>query len=236
MTISGALLPDAPNEVDYIRNGLVFRLDGIDKGGEDGVWRDLVGGLEFRQLKNHAGVIWGDDFVAGALGADVGINYPYNTSTIEFTYQNKATYNTLAWFAPGAQKGIMAGFYTGWLVMGYGDPNAMLTYKDMALSSVGIHLLSANANLKLHNLTADNSPSSDDYWAFRENYAKINAPNIRIRSIRIYDRLLTEAEMRHNQKVDIQRFGLSVEDSGMTLNYNDEEYAPLPGLGLSDLS
>lgn len=37
----------APVPTDYIQDGLVFQLDGIDKGATDGTWVDLIGGNVF---------------------------------------------------------------------------------------------------------------------------------------------------------------------------------------------
>lgn len=36
-----------PSVGDYIQDGLVFQLDGMDKGNVEGVWKDLIQGREF---------------------------------------------------------------------------------------------------------------------------------------------------------------------------------------------
>jgi hypothetical protein len=36
-----------PGADAYVQDGLVFQLDGIEKGGVDGVWKDLVGNKDF---------------------------------------------------------------------------------------------------------------------------------------------------------------------------------------------
>lgn len=220
-----------PDGESYIKDGLVFWLDGIDKGGEDGKWIDKVGGVVFTP---DGDVEWGNNYVWGQLSATEGVGYPYRESTIEFVLENRLNYDrNVLWFNSGVCGCICGGSAANYILMGQ-CPGNSLGYDDAYIRKAGTHCLSANANLALHNLAVVGSPVRTDYWNNRANYAivlPVATPYVAVHSIRIYDRLLSEEEMRHNQEVDVKRFNLSFPEPIMTLEY-EEDYAGLSGTGV----
>lgn len=216
------LIGHSSSEAGYIKDGLVFWLDGIDKGGEEGKWIDLVGGVEFQP---DTSAEWGDDFVSGDLSsASVGLAYPYRESTIEFAMNNRFAYSgNVLWLNSGVCGSICGGTTLTNLIIGQcHDYN--LTFNTQRIQQAGPQCVSANANLMLHNLIADYNAGVFDFWTNRVPYARLYIKNIEMHSIRIYDRLLTEAEMRHNQEVDRRRFNLTFPEPIMTLEYEEEDY------------
>ena len=70
----------------YIKNGLVFHLDGIDKGTTDTTkWVDLVGGIVFTEQSGVS--TWQDTYMEFNRDrwykGDVLPNFPFSTHTIE---------------------------------------------------------------------------------------------------------------------------------------------------------
>lgn len=210
-----------PDEEDYIKDGLVFWLDGIDKGGVDGKWIDKVGGIVFTP---DGDVEWGNNYVFGKLSAAKGVGYPYRESTIEFVLENRLNYDrSVLWFNSGVCGCICGGSAGNFILIGQCYGNG-LGYNDAYIRQAGTHCLSVNANIALHNLAVVGKPTPTDYWNNRADYAVVSSeatPYVAVHSIRIYDRLLTEAEMRYNQKVDRRRFKLIFADPIMTLEYEE---------------
>lgn len=224
------LVGHSTDKADYIKDGLVFWLDGIDKGGEEGKWIDLVGGVEFQP---DISAEWGDDFVSGALlSASVGLAYPCRESTIEFAMNNRFAYSgNVLWLNSGVCGSICGGTTLNNLIIGQCD-DYNLTFNTKRIQQAGPQCVSANANLMLHNLIADYNAGVFDHWVNRVPYARLYIKNIEMHSIRIYDRLLSEAEMRHNQEVDRKRFKLTFPEPIMTLEYEyGDDFPELSGMG-----
>lgn len=217
------------SEAGYIKDGLVFWLDGIDKGGEEGKWIDLVGGVEFQP---DTSAEWGDDFFSGTLLASVGVAYPYRESTIEFAMNNRIVYSSnVLWLNSGVCGSICGGTTLTNLIIGQCHGYS-LSFSTQRIQQAGPQCVSANANLMLHNLIADYNAGVFDYWTNRVPYARLYIKNIEMHSIRIYDRLLSEAEMRHNQEVDRKRFKLTFPEPIMTLEYEyGDDFPELSGMG-----
>lgn len=226
-----ALLGHVDNaELTYISDGLAFHLDGINKGGVEGKWTDLVGGVEFTPTED--GVVWGENFVNGNLESERIISVLNGTGTVEIAYQ--ATIASKAGYALFYSGQPVKGFAIGqtlnyywlngiYLSGGYGAKLSTLLYKYC-----DPYIVSSNRLLTLCNGRTYNSVPMNG-WNFTSSKAKIFRSEgfCNIYSIRIYDRLLTESEMRHNQEVDKKRFGLTIIEPVMTLDetYNDETEA-----------
>ena len=213
-----------PDEGDYIRDGLVFWLDGIDKGGVDGKWIDKVGGVYFALQADEvqaAGVL-----VKRNIPCATGevLNYPYKTSTIEacFTVDSFKDNNV---FDGGFPSGLAIGYYANSKsIYGCVHPQGICFNCPTFANGRWPHSVSfANAlammdkqRLVYQRVDAWNTST---VMGFKGKWASANPV---FHSVRIYDRLLTEEEMRHNQEVDCRRFNLTFPDPIMTLEY--EEY------------
>jgi len=120
------------------------------------------------------------------------------------------------------------------LLIKHGGPIENISYTDKSLRNTGAHTVSANKKLMLHNMAANYNVASNDYWILRASHAIVgnNLNAQQYHSIRIYDRLLTEAEMRHNQEVDRRRFKLTFPEPTMTLEYEyGDDYPEPSGMG-----
>lgn len=229
---SARLAGSAVADKDYIKDGLVFWLDGIDRGGEEGIWTDRVGWVGFRATSDT--VEFGVDFVQGLLLSDMAVNYPYRESTIEAVYRiSETTSSNIIYFLGGVNGSIASGVALGNLIIGEGLNNK-LTYYDAGLKSIGAHTVSANSSLMMHNLAVNIVQEAKDYWSHRGDSARAGSTHIALCSIRIYDRLLSEEEMRHNQEVDKRRFNLNFPEPVMTLELDEDDYTELSGTGVSE--
>lgn len=217
-------------EESYIRDGLVFWLDGKNKGGVEGKWTDLIGGVEFTpDTTTH--VEMGPDFVRGRLKSSVSLDYPYDSYTIECAFRTPdVDTRTNLWFQCGVNNSIAAGIANVTVIL---SRQAKVTYIERTARNVGAHCVSGNAKMLLHNFAANHNHRMDDYWATTVVGASVGNTNYNPEycSIRIYDRLLTEEEMLHNQKVDKKRFNLIFPDPVMTLELDEFDYEELSGMG-----
>lgn len=230
---SARLAGSAAADKDYIKEGLVFWLDGIDRGGEEGIWSDLVGGVVFHTTPDT--VEFGADFVQGIMLSDMSVNYPYGSSTIEAVYRiSETTSSNIIYFLGGVNGSIASGVAGGDTLIIAEGPNNKLTYYDAGLKRIGAHTVSANSTLMMHNLAVNTVQEAKDYWSHRGDSARAGSTHIALYSIRIYDRLLSEEEMRHNQEVDKRRFNLNFPEPVMTLELDEDDYTELSGTGVSE--
>lgn len=230
--LAGSVVADK----DYIKDGLVFWLDGIDRGGEDDKWVDLVGGVAFTPNSN---VMWGEDYVQGVLRASEAVGFPVRESTIEYAATNITNWPVgqhLLVFNSGTTDGICIGPTQSMLILTHSSANSII-YRDNSFGMAGGHCASGNCERMLHNLITNDKPSTGNQWNLRGPVAYVNYGNLaiaRIHSIRIYNRLLTEEEMRHNQEVDKRRFNLTFPEPVMTLELDEDDYTELSGTGVGE--
>lgn len=218
------LVGHSTDKADYIKDGLVFWLDGIDKGGEDGKWVDLVGGIGFGLNGN---LVTGNSVNLAKImvGTQDAINWGQERSTIEvcFNITNGLVGINQIVFEPGAQRMVS---FQAW-------PNQCVIYNSneglcgfdvplelQRLQTYSISMARAVAIVNGTNLTATKSNPWRVQYSLRINPLK----TLSFHSIRIYDRLLSEAEMRHNQEVDRKRFKLTFPEPIMTLEYEEDDY------------
>lgn len=203
----------------YIRDGLVFQLDGIQKGPNANAWTDLVGGHVFE--KNSSAVTSDDkSFIfTGASGcwlrnADI-LNIHYNTHTIEICYNATNTSATQAMlFMTKTNYNLCFAYYqtTKATTATYSSSIAKCIH-SFSNSLIGKKTVSVNSTCALANITDTRSALNNGYWGANSSYNTIgsrqsnNVPFTgNIYAIRIYNRHLTIDEMRHNQQLDVKRF------------------------------
>ena len=208
----------------YITEGLIFWLDGINKGNVHGKWTDLIGGIEF--TPDDESVIFNDNNVycpvTKGLFYNGQIEAPLSSYTIEVA----------VW-------GILGG--TSYFTTGYGNNSQMMgvgSYGAVAVMSAGginngmrgatgilyntyaYRLMSGNLLGHVSNFVV-NTPfnNGDSIWAQVPGIATVgrglcygnHETEKRIYSIRIYNRQLSTSEMIHNQQIDNERFGFGIE-------------------------
>lgn len=205
---------------NYIENGLVLHLDGIDKGSTANAWTDLIGGHVF--TKNNTSVTTNDDSFSfnGTSGCYLKntdtLSFNYLTHTIEACYHATNTSGSAILFETNVANNIMFGYYNTTKVIictnGSSQPSAGHYFAN---NMYGVHTASVNASNALNNLTYQRTSVVNEFFSSSgSNTIGARTTGIyfigKIYSIRIYNRLLTIDEMRHNQMIDNKRFNLGL--------------------------
>ena len=197
----------------YIEDGLIFWLDGINKGGDPTAWTDLVYGAKFPY--NDTVVLNEDnvDFSSNTrvLNANSGFPAPYtpvNTCTIEVVC--KYPYATgLIYYSPSSLAfGILGGNRILPNVSQF-TTREYIPDKIYTFSCVGAAFAYQNGLIL--------AKGAGDSWSGGTSYAQLggrqNTSTLykgQLYCIRIYTRFLSEEEMQHNFEVDKKRFNIIV--------------------------
>lgn len=202
---------------DYVQSGLVMHLDGIDKGNTSGRWESLVGNTYYTlnshsAVENNAVVMDG----AGVISGTNSVHVAWASGTIEVCYEILSSARGVCIYAGSSGLGltISGSAYAFGIGAGSSAKNQW-TYGSnvptLATISVNTNRLKVNGNTIAGTKVSNNWGSANSACPIggRTSGTKYYM-NIRIHSIRKYNRLLTEAEMLQNQKVDNIRFGLGL--------------------------
>lgn len=207
----------------YIEDGLVFWLDGINKGNSTTNWVDLIGGVTFNvgsaKLSTPGYVQFNGSDV---YTASSNVNYNVSSSTIEVCISNVNNTNAAgsAFYGP-QDKSISfwirrssSSKYIGCSVGTYGNTGYNTKFLDAVPPTTIICSMTENRGVLngnvLTNFTKSNwGATGKTYIGGRLNgSSKEYGLTGRIHSIRIYNRILTNTEMEYNQNADKERFGL----------------------------
>lgn len=224
-----------PGPRDYVQSGLVFQLDGVDKGTNSGYWTDLIDGVQFQlhqnAVVNSNNVQFNNSpcVYNGKLDFDTSVyNGPW---TIECCIQANS-YNPDFQFVlyPGADYlGMINIRNTGskyCIQIGGGkwssldakfdnNPPYSMTFTSRHHSAD--HVVNPISDIIINGQYTNIQDNTG--YAYDESDKTILGAqrstgeypfNGKIYSIRIYNRLLTDAEVAKNQQLDIQRFGLDI--------------------------
>lgn len=205
----------------YIQAGLVFQLDGLDKGSNTGYWTDRKGGIKFLLdstladvLTNAvhmkgAGLIRGDGVITPTFAAADG------TIEVVCTYQSGRKVVFIEAQAPNLSFGWNSNAVRIYgMASGSGLLPAWSGYGTGALvySLTGTHAVS---NITT-NLTAgsnagwSNSSGSGYIELGGRSYSSSDNYTGDIYAIRVYNTKLSVAEMQFNQRIDNVRFNLGI--------------------------
>lgn len=193
----------------YITDGLVFHLDGIEKGNTTGTWTDLVAGIVFTNT-NVVSIDKGWQFDGTAYFYSTQVFAGSANHTVEVCFKPTGTSN-YGLFACGTQTQYNCCFYRN---------NNSITFLqrsniyNIPVSAGNVYSISLNLSNGLCNGVVKTKGSSTDYWGNSNFYVgKRSAGNYfvgEIYSIRIYNRRLTSEEQLNNFKVDNIRFELGI--------------------------
>lgn len=201
------------NKYQYIQNGLIFQLDGINKGPNEGAWTDLVGGIVFT---NHG---------ATALDNCWQFNYSqkdYMTSNVILPTTSNCTVEVAYYSTRHSTFIIISGDrYNSHLAVYLVSASEILFMQNQKKATVTNtlsknHVFSFNNTNKLFDLHSVGTSTATYYnntaatYIGRRNWGGGNYFNGKIYAIRVYDRQLTEDEMLHNLQVDNIRFNLGL--------------------------
>lgn len=211
---------------DYIQDGLVFQLDGIDYGGVAGHWIELKNGFDWYEhegtdLHHEDGYML---FPGGKwmLCNDTIPAYPDSTHCIEgcFRYDvsnwnsiiNLGTDNVALWMQVQTAFGGARG-----------SNKPRIRYDNVAVPNTLSSPFNVTTNIfgNTFNVNGEIVPTYDTYnrggngraiiGALESNAASSYNMQGRIYAIRIYNRQLTAEEIAHNQHVDNVRFNLGLD-------------------------
>lgn len=214
-------------ECPYIKDGLALWLDGIEKGATNGNWVDLIQGIEFVN-SGYAQSVQDGFYFSNAKNAWLsapadGTLFPSDTSTIEVCFEALQANTYMTIFSPRATGYINAGIrvsggnYCSYTSLGSSVPAT--AYKYSVPTLFACRTLSMNADKAMANFIEyqksgtggfSEGSNSGTFIGKRANRVGTGFFYGYIRSIRIYSRHLTLAEMLFNQQIDNTRFNLGL--------------------------
>lgn len=222
-----------PSADAYVQDGLVFQLDGIDKGNVEGAWVDRKAGRQFT-LNNC--IVNSDNIEFNGTDSEAIDNDNYTLPTVPKDY----TIEVVLYYGGGS------GILTQNSSSGYGSPMMVALYSTAYYFTIGRNLYAVEAlpekkymclqalakgqdNTIQVNCNGDvlasrrgnNSIINNDFFAYgRPSIGCVwtssteKSGNLlgKVYSIRLYNRLLTEEERYNNMVVDYMRFRIPIMD------------------------
>lgn len=204
----------------YIQDGLVFQLDGIDKGNDATKWIDRKGGIGFPYIAATSEVQTDSVHFTGSgyLIGDglITPSFAYDSMTIEVacTYDTRSGTNHVVLVC-----NVAPNFAFGWYnrttlrcssgiskpVWSTSDMTVLKTYSitsDHSLANINVSLTSGS-NTQFSNNSGNIEIGGRSYNSTSGYVGDVYA-------IRIYNRQLSVAEMQFNQRIDNVRFQLGI--------------------------
>ena len=213
-----------PSADAYVQDGLVFQLDGIDKGNVEGAWVDRKAGRQFT-LNNC--IVNSDNIQFNGTDSEAVYNQLLDfgtTTTLEVVYTREKVFGTI--ISSGTKVELIAlrenagykfRYFSGNQVTGQTlpDPTAIHT---LSIPTSGRPILDQIAQAKTYkDFFTESDTDTNTYVGGGPSNSKG-----KIYSIRIYNRNLTQAEMLKNQMIDIERFNIpGYETVNLTIEGND---------------
>lgn len=208
-----------PVPIPYIENGLVFYLDGINKGANANAWTDLIGGIVF-QNSGATELANGWETGSGKKLINSGtVYFPSSTCTIEAVMIRNGNMS-------GGQIDVFNSLTGGATVLSF---DASKIYMARAQSNGAINCtaqasyngtplplcISIRPGLAVVNGNSYTSQTGSSIGTATYNSigsrGNGNYPLVgSIHAIRIYNRQLSAAEMLYNQQIDNDRFNLGL--------------------------
>ena len=212
-----------PSADAYVQDGLVFQLDGIDKGNVEGAWVDRKAGRQFT-LNNC--IVNSDNIEFNGTDSEAVYNQLLDfgtTTTVEVVFIKEKNPGTIISSGDKVQliavyttSGQKYRFFSGNQVTGQTFPDTT-TIHTLSIPTSGRPILDQIAQPKTYKSFYSKSDTTNTYVGGNPSYLKG-----KIYSIRIYNRNLTSAEMLKNQMIDIERFNISgYETVNLTIEGND---------------
>ena len=202
------------NENSYIQDGLVFQLDGINKGDDPTAWTDLVTGLSFPYVN---GVVAEENHVRFDNGhSDCIANGSYGEFGLGGTFEIVFKTSSAEVFNPGSEPnfGLMS-YYSSFSP--YCLTGSISGYTKAIASTSNLNVIIAftfTRNLYYCFNATMNVSYGYSKLAPYEHPTLMKGSYGEIYAIRVYDHVLSQDEILHNKAVDNARFGLELEFTG----------------------
>lgn len=198
---------------NYIQDGLVMHLDGINKGETSGRWSSLVGN-SYATLTSHS--TSNDDNIqmdgSGCLTVTNAVTTSYSSGTIEVCCDVSSSGTSIIYWGLTSKMAFIissGGGYSFGITSSNNqwNPTEMATKFTASANSTRFMLNGVSGGtLTNNNWTGIDSTTIGGRGGNSSHYYA----TAKIYSIRIYNRKLTYEEMLHNQKVDNARFNLEL--------------------------
>ena len=203
-------------EQGYITNGLIFFLDGLNRGGTAGHWIDRIGGKDFvlTNVTENADSV----YFSGSSGSqgiyDGAVSSDWANETIETAYTTSLGGSFSIFYPPYDENGFGIGFVRGQTTFLSYRIASDANYKrysvnqssrrfsmngDRCLTNKGTYTSQGNTTTFASNTTGKTflgSRHNTNYYFKGTIYC-----------VRIYNRKLTLAEQQNNLAVDLARYG-----------------------------
>lgn len=209
------LLSQQRNNCPYIKDGLIFWLDGINKGNDPEKWVDLIGNREF-VLTDCSFAENGIVFTQTSSGYYLGsIGNSALTDTIECATSGLGTVMCILYPSNKNNGNFITMIHGAGTNLGWGSDGNSYARGDVPANckmiSVSNELIIANGLRRGYGSNDTWGRNTTDYTGigYRPHKGDYHFVGT-MYSVRIYNRHLTEEEMIHNQKVDNQRFNLGL--------------------------
>lgn len=212
-----------PSADAYIQDGLVFQLDGIDKGNVEGAWVDRKAG---RQFTLYNCIVNSDNIEFNGTDSKAVYNQLLDvgtTTTVEVVFIKEKNPATI--ISSGTKVELIAlaissskyRYFSGNQKTGQPFPDPT-TIHTLSIPTSGRPILDQIAQPKTSkDFYTESDTDTNTYVGGNPSYLKG-----KIYSIRIYNRNLTQAEMLKNQMIDIDRFNIpGYETVNLTIEGND---------------
>lgn len=222
-------IPDADA---YIQDGLVFQLDGIDKGNVEGAWVDRKAGRQFT-LNNC--IVNSDNIEFNGTDSEAIDNDNYTLPTVPEKY----TIEVVLYYGGGSiltQNNNSSSSYGSPMMVALSSTINYFTigrnlyavealpinkYMCLQAQSRGSTLNTVQVNYNGDVLASRKSTIAENFYAngrpsvgcvWTSNTSKEGHLLGKVYSIRLYNRLLTEEELYNNMVVDYMRFKIPIMD------------------------
>lgn len=204
----------AADGVGYIRDGLVLWMDGINKGTVSGAWVDRTAGHVFESING---------FTNGAnyVGLSRSSSQYFRNATFTGPAEKEPTTIEVAIsdYLGSSMAFMPRGTSVAFGVMSSAK-GAIWTSHDWATYAInfpaGSKLFSINSDTVIVDGNKITSFGASEWWTGEDSYNYIGRRSTgtyfdgKIYSIRIYNRILSQAEMLHNQRIDIKRYNIGI--------------------------
>ena len=243
-TLEWEMAAPIPDADAYIQDGLVFQLDGIDKGNVEGAWVDRKSGRQFT-LNNC--IVNSDNIEFNGTDSEAIDNDNYTLPTVPEKY----TIEVVLYYGGGS---ILTQRKSS--SSSYGSPmmaalSSTINYLTIGRNLYAVEALPKNKYMCLQAQSRDSTLDTvqvnynGNVLASRQGTSSIIAENFydygwpsvgcvwtsynskaghllgKVYSIRLYNRLLTEEELYNNMVVDYMRFKIHIMDE-FKINLNND--------------
>lgn len=201
-------IPDADA---YIQDGLVFQLDGIEKGDSPTAWTDRKGQKEFvlhNVVTNSNNMEFNGTNSYAECSSTLG--YDSATHTLEVVWEGNKVAGVPFFGGPTSAELCLLPQGTPLRRLSFGTGMNFIVNQPDELK-----MISANADNIIYNAgwigTSAELETNDSYNQTVASVGRYKFSNYfrgKIYAIRVYDRKLSALEMLQNQLIDIERFGL----------------------------